>query len=1359
MRLGPKLIALFFLVVFIPLVFAEISSTNYKITSYAVDSGGSNITSTNYKTDFSLGSIAKAIVGTLYKLFLGFFYTVVDSVAPTITVIAPLNNSNFNISTVNFNVSLNDIGSGCRLSISGGANVSMSPNPSYEEFNYTNSSMDDGYHTFIFYCNDTSNNYGVTGTYTLLIDTINPIITYINPSPRDTGAVNSTEVTLNVSVSDASSSTTYSFFDDGLVLWMRMDDTNQSEEGAIVYDISGYGNNATSAGNAVQVQNGMFGEGFDFDGVGDYVNITVSQKKNSTSLWYKNSTDLYWTYVAYNGTRYFVNGAPGAPAKYPLNISGNNVKIGVNNSNYFNGSIDEVTIFNRSLSAAEIQALYNSSQYTLQRELTGLTEQSHTYTAQAVDQGGSRNQSTITFDVDLTYPGINFTNPTPANNTITANNFLLINVSTTDTATNISTFIDFDNSLVSWWRFDEGNGSIDYMGRNDGVINGDARQVEAGYFGKGFVFDGNGDYVNLGDGVYSGEFTISAWAKANSRIGLYDTIIGSGDLGIGLILNGDSKWAFFGYLATGNPATSNSVVNFGSWYHLIGVYDSSGNMSLYVNGVLQDDGANSSSFPSNYYDSLDIGMGSGGSTYPFNGTIDDVMLFNRSLSANEIAALYANQTSKYLEKNFTSLSDGPHTIKAYTQDEAGNVNSTESRTVTVDTTPPSINFTTPTPKNPANQSETYVTINVSIVETSLGQIKYDWNNTNFTYYNDSLVLMFNFDNKTALNETTTPANNQTTDVSIYGNNGTFMGDATINLTGGKYGGGLLLDGTGDYVSVPNHNSLNITQEITISAWIKAKTWETQNWEGTIVGKDSWEDGDSHGYVLRTGDSGRLTLVISNVSSAAWPFAMTDQLMSTGVWYHIAGTFNGTHIKAFINGEVKQTTIIAGTTMETSVYPVEIGRSPYDNTRIFDGTIDEVRIWNRSLSAAEIYQEYASNLNKFNQTQWYLYINQSLNATDTLTDGTYTYQAHASDKLDNWNTTEQRTITIDATPPAWQNNNTNLTEDDRIDYGRWFYINWSDDLGLNSYIFSWNGTGSWVNNTPIRMTGTVNESNVTKTIGLTQGNTIGWRVYANDSVGNWNSTDIFTFLVNNTPPVRINLSYPHNNTIITNTTPRFNWTNSTDADNDTLYYDIFIRCLGGCSIDNRIIYNLTNANYTPSPPLKYYQDDGYSYEWWVRPFDNISYGLNSSISNFTIASSVIISLPTANVSFGELTINQQNDTTDDNPPPIIIQNDGNSYININITIGSYLWTSVQSESSYLQYKIDNVTGEENAFNSTLSAVSWTNFTITNSTGIYKLNYSDDRDSAEVDINISVPPNEPPGNKQSNILFTGYYLVVT
>ena len=65
----------------------------------------------------------------------------------------------------------------------------------------------------------------------------------------------------------------------------------------------------------------------------------------------------------------------------------------------------------------------------------------------------------------------------------------------------------------------------------------------------------------------------------------------------------------------------------------------------------------------------------------FNGSLDDILLFNRTLSDAEMLALYANQSSRILFNNFENLVEENHTYKAYTQDTEGNVNFTSLRTI------------------------------------------------------------------------------------------------------------------------------------------------------------------------------------------------------------------------------------------------------------------------------------------------------------------------------------------------------------------------------------------------------------------------------------------------------------------------------------------------------------------------------------------------------------------------------------------------------------------------------------------------------------------------------------------------------
>jgi len=84
---------------------------------------------------------------------------------------------------------------------------------------------------------------------------------------------------------------------------------------------------------------------------------------------------------------------------------------------------------------------------------------------------------------------------------------------------------------------------------------------------------------------------------------------------------------------------------------------------------------------------------------------------------------------------------------------------------------PQIEFIDPTRDSGNVTSDTSIDVNVSIIEKDLDEIIYNWNGTNFSVMNDSLVLIFNFDNVSALGENDTVV----VDVSVDGNNGSVVG--------------------------------------------------------------------------------------------------------------------------------------------------------------------------------------------------------------------------------------------------------------------------------------------------------------------------------------------------------------------------------------------------------------------------------------------------------------------------------------------------------------------------------------------------------------------------------------------------------
>ncbi len=301
---------------------------------------------------------------------------------------------------------------------------------------------------------------------------------------------------------------------------------------------------------------------------------------------------------------------------------------------------------------------------------------------------------------------------------------------------------------------------------------------------------------------------------------------------------------------------------------------------------------------------------------------------------------------------------------------------------------PLINFTIPTVANGTTTTNTSVKINVTITEQNLKEVIYNWNGTNHTLYNDSLVLMMNFDDYTRLNDT-----------SRHGNDGNCSTCPAFDPAAGRYNGAYTFNGADQFVNVSDDNSLDLSSAITLSAWIKFDSF-TNAW-GRIVAKDM--DDDSPEYGLIDGDSNYVRATLRNAGGTE--IAANTGSLSTGVWYHIAFTYDTT------NGLVVYTNGIAGNisaangNLRTSSEDLLIG-SPGDGANLFDGTLDEIKIWNISLSAEDIYLEYMSNLYKFNSTLWHLYVNQS-----NLTAGNYTYQAFASDSSSNLNKTEKRSLEI------------------------------------------------------------------------------------------------------------------------------------------------------------------------------------------------------------------------------------------------------------------------------------------------------------------------------------------------------------
>lgn len=174
-----------------------------------------------------------------------------------------------------------------------------------------------------------------------------------------------------------------------------------------------------------------------------------------------------------------------------------------------------------------------------------------------------------------------------------------------------------------------------------------------------------------------------------------------------------------------------------------------------------------------------------------------------------------------------------------------------------------------------------------------------------------------------------------------------------NKEGSIFGNALSFDGVDDYVEVPDSDSLDITDEITVEAWVKLKEVAGGQRQKIIAGKF---DGDYDPYALIYDNVDHYVGFKLSANSVTVPhYSYTPD----NKWHHLVGTYDGKDVKFYFDGELKASIPNSGL-IKSRTNSVTIGGWT-GQTRFINGTIDEVHIYNRALSAEEIYDHYIRGL--------------------------------------------------------------------------------------------------------------------------------------------------------------------------------------------------------------------------------------------------------------------------------------------------------------------------------------------------------------------------------------------------------------
>ena len=179
------------------------------------------------------------------------------------------------------------------------------------------------------------------------------------------------------------------------------------------------------------------------------------------------------------------------------------------------------------------------------------------------------------------------------------------------------------------------------------------------------------------------------------------------------------------------------------------------------------------------------------------------------------------------------------------------------------------------------------------------------------------------------------------DASGNGNTGTISG-ATWTPSG-KYGRALNFNGSNSLVVVKSSDSLNLSNTMTLSAW--AYPTAAQSGWRTIVQKQV------DAYFLHAGSNSALRPAAGGTFNGKVAFTTSASAIPVNSWTHLAVTYDGASVRLFVNGLLVATKAQTGV-IETNGNGVRIGGNvPYGE--YFKGLIDEVRVYNRALTAAEI----------------------------------------------------------------------------------------------------------------------------------------------------------------------------------------------------------------------------------------------------------------------------------------------------------------------------------------------------------------------------------------------------------------------
>lgn len=430
-----------------------------------------------------------------------------------------------------------------------------------------------------------------------------------------------------------------------------------------------------------------------------------------------------------------------------------------------------------------------------------------------------------------------------------------------------------DDNLVAYWKLD-GN-AIDSKGGYNGT--GSNIVYVNGGFNQSVLFNGTNSIINLPALGLSGSIarSFSCWVKPNNiTAGMtlyYSGLDSTTPYGqrFGIFLNGTNNGSVYVGSYGNDGYTAANAVTAGVWNHVVVTYDGTGALSdttvkVYVNAKIYSTSGYGTAFAvatanSNYA----IGGNYAAFSY-MDGLIEDVALFSRVLSREEVAELYQSQTVGEIEP----LSYKP-------------------------------------------QGGLYAT---SLINDA------------------NLVSYWKMDG----NSRDSKGTNHGTDTAM-----------TYGSAYGKFGQGGYFNGSSSQILTGLNPSTTLGQKFSISVWFYSTS--VTNYKGIVGG----HGGSSQGIIMQQYSTGIMNAGYGNGST--WVYVSSP--ISANMWNHIVFVVDVPNtIYLYLNGILVSSA--AATTNVSHLTTLWIGKDYESSDRFFQGNIDDVSIFNRALSAAEVFEIYS-----------------------------------------------------------------------------------------------------------------------------------------------------------------------------------------------------------------------------------------------------------------------------------------------------------------------------------------------------------------------------------------------------------------